>query len=48
MGCDLVLLQGFELAFHVLCYFFFCRNVFYFGLLSTWPEGIFAMCCMFK
>ena len=47
MGCDLVLLQGFEWAFHVLCYcYFFCRNVFYFGLLSTWPKGV-LLCVIF-
>ena len=45
MGCDLVLLQGFEWAFHMLCYCnFFVGMCFYFGY---WVYDLKAFCCCF-
>ena len=45
MGCDLVLLQGFEWAFHALCYCdFFVGMCFYFGY---WVYDLKAFCCCF-
>ena len=48
MGCDLVLLQGFEWIFHVLCYCkFFVRMCFYFGYWVYDFKGILLLFYIF-